>query len=217
MPGSLREKTWWAENRDLYNLLLKFSESEASDPRDKVYALLGISSDAQDTNSLRPDYTKDLKKVIYGTYKFLFGPWDVKYETMPEFLADLTSQSDKSFRELARMSDVGEVDRFLKRRGLDVPVSEDLMIAAARNEENGLEIIKLLYQRRRDELRSAEEKLGAIGASQYLDINDESRWIPDGVIKAARENKASGLDILTFFAWVKKGGYSTGTETFLLA
>ncbi|CAI9630242.1 unnamed protein product [Alternaria burnsii] len=219
MPGSLREKTWWAENRDLYNLLLKFSESEASDPRDKVYALLGISSDAQDTKSLRPDYTKDLKKVIYDTSWVLFGPWDYKYETMPEFLADLTSQSDKSFRELARMSDVSEVDRFLKRRGLELPVSEDMMKAAARNEKNGLEIIKLLLPRRRDELRrSKEEKLRAIGANQvFLDVNYESHLIPDGVFKVARENKTSGLDILTFLAWVKNGGYSTGTATFLFA
>jgi hypothetical protein len=116
------------------------------------------------------------------------------------------------------MSDVSEVDRFLKRRGLELPVSEDMMKAAARNEKNGLEIIKLLYQRRRDELRSKEEKLRAIGANQvFLDVNYESQLIPDGVIKVARGNKTSGLDMLTFFAWVNKGGDSTGTETFLLA
>ncbi|KAF1830322.1 HET-domain-containing protein [Decorospora gaudefroyi] len=74
MPGHLREETWWSESRDLYNLLLKFRESEASDSRDKIYALLGISSDAQDTNSLRPDYTKDLQTVIHDTSAFLFGP-----------------------------------------------------------------------------------------------------------------------------------------------
>jgi hypothetical protein len=60
MPGRLQEESWWSESRDLYNLLLKFRESRASDPRDKVYALLGISSDARNTDSLRPDYTKDL-------------------------------------------------------------------------------------------------------------------------------------------------------------
>lgn len=80
MPGHLREETWWSENRDLYNLLLKFRESKASDPRDKVYALLGISSDAQDTGRLRPDYTKDLDKVIDDTSSFLFGPSGSSYE-----------------------------------------------------------------------------------------------------------------------------------------
>jgi hypothetical protein len=93
MPGRLRGETWWTEKRDLYNLLLKFSESEASDPRDKVYALLGISSDASDTDSLRPDYTKDLQEVIRDTSLFLFGPSDVSYDTMSKLLENLTSQT----------------------------------------------------------------------------------------------------------------------------
>jgi hypothetical protein len=110
MPGSLRENTWWTENRDLYNLLLKFNESEASDPRDKVYALLGISSDARDTDSLRPDYTKGLPRVIHDTSWFLFGPSDFSYETMPDFLLNLTSRSVASFVDLAKNSDASEVD-----------------------------------------------------------------------------------------------------------
>jgi hypothetical protein len=96
MPGRLREETWWSENRDLYNLLLKFSESKASDPRDKVYVLLGISSDACDTNSLRPDYTKGLQEVIRDTSLFLFGPSDVSYETIP----DLSEISNRVNQEM---------------------------------------------------------------------------------------------------------------------
>jgi hypothetical protein len=168
MPGSLREETWWSENRDLYNLLLKFSESEATDPRDKVYALLGISSDASDTDNLRPDYTKDLKKVISDTSSFLFGLSDVLYGTMPEFLADLTSRSVTSFIELANMSDVREVDLFLRRRGLEVPLSESMIKAAAGNQKSGKAIISLFLQERRNEF---ELTLGVFEAAQKNPIN----------------------------------------------
>jgi hypothetical protein len=173
MPGSLREETWWSENRDLYNLLLKFRESEASDPRDQVYALLGISSDAQDTGRLRPDYTKDLGKVIYDTSSFLFGPSDVSYKTMSELLEDLTSRSVTSFAKLAETSNVSKVDLFFRRRGLEVPLSEDMIKAAAGNEENGKAVMTLLLQERRNEFQVTAD-----------------------VIKAAIGNKTSGRDIM---------------------
>ncbi|KAF2730690.1 HET-domain-containing protein, partial [Polyplosphaeria fusca] len=73
MPGCLRKESWWNEKRGLYNLLQKFGASEASDPRDNVYALLGLSTDAQGPHSLRPDYTKNVQEVINNTYLFLFG------------------------------------------------------------------------------------------------------------------------------------------------
>jgi hypothetical protein len=73
MPGHLRKESWWNRDRDLYTLLKKFRGSQASDPRDMIYALLEISSDAQNTNSLRADYTKDCKQVVLDTASFLFS------------------------------------------------------------------------------------------------------------------------------------------------
>ena len=60
MPGSPRNSLWWAKKRDLYIMLGKFYNSEATDPRDKIYALLGISLDTCDTGLLKADYGKDL-------------------------------------------------------------------------------------------------------------------------------------------------------------
>ena len=71
MPGPTREHSWWSKNRDLRTLLRKFQNSEASDPRDKVYALLGISSDAHDIDALRPDYDKTLEEMARTTMSFL--------------------------------------------------------------------------------------------------------------------------------------------------
>lgn len=184
MPGHLREETWWGESRDLYNLLLKFRESNASDPRDKVYALLGISSDAYDTDSLRPAYTKDLQAVICDTSLFLFGQSDVSYETMPQFLDDLTFRNSTSFLELVRRSNVREVELFIMRRGLEVSLSEDMIKAAAENQENGTKIINFLIQKRGSEIT-----------------------VTDGVIRAAARNRTSGRDIITLLFQKREGEF----------
>jgi ankyrin repeat protein len=73
MPGMSRKRSWWSQNRDLHTLLTKFSNSEASDPRDKIYALLGMSSDACDGQVFCADYEKKLEQVIHDTYVFLLS------------------------------------------------------------------------------------------------------------------------------------------------
>ena len=77
-------------------MLVKFCKSEATDPRDSIYALLGISSDACDTDFLKANYEKNLQDVIFDTTLFLlnfnelnspicrFFDW-----TLPEFLGNL--------------------------------------------------------------------------------------------------------------------------------
>lgn len=94
MPGTLRNCSWWANKRDLYTMLVKFCKSEATDPRDNIYALLGISSDAYDTDLLKAKYEKNIQDVIFDTTLFLLGlnnspicrffNW-----TLPEFLGHL--------------------------------------------------------------------------------------------------------------------------------
>ncbi len=71
MPGLSRSESWWGHKRDLHTLLVKFADSEATDTRDKIYALLGISSDAADSKILRPDYSKSFRVVLRDTMWFL--------------------------------------------------------------------------------------------------------------------------------------------------
>ena len=70
MPRPLR-KSWWLANQDQETLLRKFERSKASDPRDTVYALLGISSNAQDERAFVPDYDKNMEEVIHIAMAFL--------------------------------------------------------------------------------------------------------------------------------------------------
>jgi len=71
MPGPHRAGSWWTKDRTLGNLLAKFHDSQASNPRDNTYALLGISSDACDPTTFPPDYTKTVHQVIRDTAAFL--------------------------------------------------------------------------------------------------------------------------------------------------
>jgi hypothetical protein len=54
-------------------MLVKFCESEATDPQDNIYALLGISSDACNTDFLKANYEKNLQDVIFNTILFLLN------------------------------------------------------------------------------------------------------------------------------------------------
>jgi hypothetical protein len=57
-----------------------FHTREASDPCNKVYALLGISSDDPGEAGLRPDYEISWKELFQKLVKFVLGK-DVSVET----------------------------------------------------------------------------------------------------------------------------------------
>jgi len=66
-----RSSTWWNSDRDLYSLLQKFKDSNALMPRDKIYALLGMSGDACDPERFYPCYQASDDQVIRNTASFL--------------------------------------------------------------------------------------------------------------------------------------------------
>ena len=101
MPGPSRKSSWWIQARNLQMLLIKFGQSEASDPRDIIYALLSMASDVHDTSFLQPDYGKTMQEVIHDTILFLLGaersshPMDCLPDwTLQELLENLQSLSN---------------------------------------------------------------------------------------------------------------------------
>lgn len=72
-PGPARESSWWSQSRDLATLLVKFRYSEATDERDKVYALLNLCSEAHNSKMLSADYGKPIARVIEDTVFFLIS------------------------------------------------------------------------------------------------------------------------------------------------
>lgn len=75
MPGPSRStSSWWNSGRDLETLLKKFGRSESSNPRDAIYALLGISSNFKDNRVLTPDYDITFEEAVQNTiWALLFG------------------------------------------------------------------------------------------------------------------------------------------------
>ncbi|EXJ66014.1 uncharacterized protein A1O5_10991 [Cladophialophora psammophila CBS 110553] len=73
MPGASRNSSWWTQKRDLRTLLAKFGASEASDPRDIIYALLGMSTDACASGFLYANYDISVQEAIHNTMLFLVG------------------------------------------------------------------------------------------------------------------------------------------------
>ncbi|KAH9209884.1 heterokaryon incompatibility protein-domain-containing protein [Leptodontidium sp. 2 PMI_412] len=94
MPGSLQDSSWWGGKRDLHTMLDKFRDSEATESRDKIYALLGICSDVHGVDILKADYAKNIQDVVFHTTSFLlnfnalniprFFDWEI-----PEFFRNL--------------------------------------------------------------------------------------------------------------------------------
>ncbi|KAK4145849.1 heterokaryon incompatibility protein-domain-containing protein [Dichotomopilus funicola] len=69
-----RKGTWWSKVRRLDVLLHKFAASEALIPRDKIYAMLSMSTDACDPDIFYPCYRKPDDQVYRDTGFFmLFG------------------------------------------------------------------------------------------------------------------------------------------------
>ena len=79
MPGIYRKGSWWSRDRRLFTLLRKFQRCHATDPRDRIFALLGISSDAINSPMLLPDYKKDLKQVLSDAVVFLLAEHDIYF------------------------------------------------------------------------------------------------------------------------------------------
>ncbi|KAK0651010.1 ankyrin repeat-containing domain protein [Cercophora newfieldiana] len=74
MPGYLRRSSWRSQESNLQTLLRRFYKSEATDSRDKIYALLGIASDARDDGKLQADYAVPLPDAIRRAISYLmFG------------------------------------------------------------------------------------------------------------------------------------------------
>jgi ankyrin repeat protein len=71
IPRPSRSESWWSQKRDLYTLLRKFRAIKATDERDKIYALLGMSSDPSDIQGIDINYEKPTHQVIHRAVAYL--------------------------------------------------------------------------------------------------------------------------------------------------
>ena len=154
MPGPLREESWWSQNRDLRTLLLKFGKTAASDPRDNIYALLGISSDACNSDLLRAEYSKSVQEVIKDVVLFLLRCPQLRYTnflsdyTMPQFLESAGFLSNLALSWAQNKGNEHLAKAFLAHDYIDVNLKDDggatpLSLAAQNNRKW---LVKLLLE-----------------------------------------------------------------------
>jgi len=132
MPGLSRKESWWGQKRNLQTLLVKFRKSEATDERDIIYALLGISSDACKSDILLPDYTKSLQQVIWDTTSFLISHTnqdDSLYKfldwTLLEFLQNLDSLSSVVLGSASKNGQEALVKLLLATDGVEIDLKNN--------------------------------------------------------------------------------------------
>lgn len=99
MPSPLKSSSWWNQDRSLCNLLWKFRECQATDPRDRVYALLGMSSDLKDTG-MKAEYAKDERAVVQDVCDYLLGDVCHAQQSLATNIRDLQAQLPAVSREL---------------------------------------------------------------------------------------------------------------------
>jgi ankyrin repeat protein len=127
MPGPSRKSSWWTQKRDLQTLLAKFGKSEASDPRDVIYALLGMSSDVSSSDSLKANYEESVQKAIQNTTFFLLRFPESGYPTygfptwtLQEFLENLNSLGNAVLEWAVKMGYEAVVRQLVGRGDVDI-------------------------------------------------------------------------------------------------
>ncbi|KAK1475439.1 HET domain-containing protein [Colletotrichum abscissum] len=122
MPRPSSEKI--TRKKSLHTLLQKFCESEATDPRDMVYALLGIASDTpKDANNtpLVPDYFKTETTLIRDLLWYLSCGNFVQHEILDTdlrlraFLKTIPAVTDASFKSCIVKGNLDGIKELLAR------------------------------------------------------------------------------------------------------
>jgi hypothetical protein len=70
MPSRARGDSWYSVQQDLWTMMRKFPDSQATERRDLIYALLGISSDPRAESSLQPNYDRSEADIIDDLVKY---------------------------------------------------------------------------------------------------------------------------------------------------
>ncbi|KAF5611918.1 heterokaryon incompatibility protein [Fusarium subglutinans] len=134
MPHPLTPSASRKETRNLSNLLWKFRGCKATDPRDRVYALLGMATDRKES-AIQPDYAKEEHMVMKDLYAYILGgEWPV-YDSPASNIQDLQQKlPDMSRRKLQQMLQstfrTDLLEHFLCRQSLISMMTDDYLFNA---------------------------------------------------------------------------------------
>lgn len=207
MPNPWREKSWWSKSPDLRTLLLNFGDSKATEPRDLVYALRGMSSDVRERNNIFPDYEKSEESLVREVVQFIEHCEPEDLATPPRTVRDLIQclkvlDTDRCVA-LAKNSSSQDMEMLLLKRP-EVKINQEIIAAAVAWDKNG-EVVEMLLQHRPKEFTVSDEVLvaaarnprGANKVFQILSHHLKGRFkISEDVVIAAAENQQCGSTVL---------------------
>lgn len=196
-----RRDGWWKEKPDLVTLLRKFRNSECCEPRDSVYALLGICSDKIAKTVLIPDYEMPLETLLRNTLSYVLfgevldpGSYELPAEAMWNLPPDGThltrsalfwALENKSKNVALRLVDL-EDKSWQQDFGLDFPElseilsQQDLRSAAHLGRDFGARLLLLL----------ATKKKNFIGLFKgYLNMDTEVSTLEELLSASIHEGK----------------------------
>jgi GTP-sensing pleiotropic transcriptional regulator CodY len=109
LPETSRSRSWWGQERDLYMLLCQFQASKATDERDKIYALLGLSSNPLDINSINVDYQQPAYKVIQKATAYLMQSTPISISEILNLMDSFVTLDTTFFVPAAREEETTEI------------------------------------------------------------------------------------------------------------
>lgn len=213
MPGIWREATWWSKNNSLYTLLKMFGTSEATESRDLIYALRGISSDARDSKALLPDYEKSEEQLTRDVIRFIyycdlddFQSSERRYipSDIRALAADLNLMNSKSCSALAGSSKTSNLSLFLRRP--EFKIDEYVIYALVSHDSSG-KATQLLYQYRGSEFETSQQMImeavmNQFAAKEVVEVifhnQNNQLAITEKILIAAAGNTSCGQAVLEF-------------------
>ncbi|PTB35596.1 uncharacterized protein TrAFT101_009362 [Trichoderma asperellum] len=211
MPSPWRKTLWWSKSPNLRTLLLTFGDSEATESRDLVYALRGISSDAAGNNAIIPDYDKSEEDLVRDVVQFV--------EHCE--LEDLALTPPRTIRALIKCLRAHDLDRCmgLAQNSLphdmemllespEVRINQEIVTTAAARDKTGKVFEIILRYREKDVLvddevlvAAAKNLRGAQGVFEALLRYQRGRiTISDDVLIAAAKNIQCGDEVLNLLS-----------------
>ncbi|CAG9974630.1 unnamed protein product [Clonostachys byssicola] len=160
MPSHPSRDSSRGQKHDLYTLLCMFHSSKAQDPRDMVYALLGIASDPNLRELLKPDYEKTERDVIRGCVAYFCkldienlpdfsqGYWNgmINDETMHGFLKSIHSLYMAAMDQHLRAPIEDDTENFIINKGHHVRITNEMLVQCGKLGVESSNLLELLIK-----------------------------------------------------------------------
>ncbi|RYP43836.1 hypothetical protein DL768_009643 [Monosporascus sp. mg162] len=198
-----------SSGKEVMALLLKQPGDEVKITEEVVKAAAGNESSGKEVMTLLLKQRGDEVKITEGVVKAAAGNETSGKEVMALLLdqhSDAIIITPQLVQEIARVFDALFMEKLLSYCGDRVKITEEVVKAAAGNENSGKEVMALLFKQRGDEVKITEEVVKAAAGNEsngkgvmelFLDQRGDEVKITEEVVKAAAGNRSCGKEVMT--------------------